>query len=715
MVEMRSLRRAAGAAVLGLMAGSGAAAQEPVEVTVRVHAEGAPVGDADVRIDSVRAVTGADGFARLRVEPGVRALEVTRIGFSAHERTVAITRDTTIDVELEADAVEEEAIIVVSTRGERRIEDEPVRVEVLAREEIEEKMLMTPGSIAMLLNETTGLRVQETSPSLGGATIRIQGLRGRYTQLLADGLPLFGGQAGALGLLQIPPMDLRQVEVIKGAASALYGSSALAGVVNLISRRPDGAHELLVNQTTRGGTDALIWLASAPRDAGWSATVLAGMHTQNRVDVDDDAWTDIPRHRRGSARPRLHWSGAGGNAMLTAGFMREDRRGGGMTPAGDAWSQNLETTRVDAGAVVRHRIGSLFFDGRASAMQTTHDHRFGDVTEHDRHTTLFVETSLRGQHGAHLWAAGTALERNAYRSSDVSGFDYTHEVPSLFAQDEITVSPWLSLSVSARVDAHNEFGTIASPRASLLLRPAGSWTLRLSAGGGYYAPTPFTEETEEVGLSRVVPPTGLGAERARSFSADVGTDVGGVEIHATAFHSNVEHALAVRPSTSAPGRAELVNLAGSTRTSGTELLVRYRREPFGITASHTFVNATEPTLDGARRTVPHTPRHSAGMVAVYEVHGEGRAGLEMYYTGRQPLEDNPYRTTGRPYVIFGLLFEKRFGRVRAFLNLENLTDVRQTRWQPTVLPERGEYGRWTVDTWAPLEGRVFNGGVRVEW
>ena len=92
---------------------------------------------------------------------------------------------------------------------------------------------MTPGDITMMLNETSGLRVQVTSPSLGGASVRVQGLRGRYTQILSDGLPLYGGQTGGLGLLQIPPMDLGGVEVIKGVASALYGGSALGGVVNL--------------------------------------------------------------------------------------------------------------------------------------------------------------------------------------------------------------------------------------------------------------------------------------------------------------------------------------------------------------------------------------------------------------------------------------------------------------------------------------------------
>src|SRR5690606_5525995 len=123
-------------------------------------------------------------------------------------------------------------------RSDRRLQDEPLRVEVIGREEIEEKALMTPGSVAMLLAETTGLRVQTTAPSIGAANVRIQGLRGRYSQLLADGLPLYGAAGDSFSLLQVPPLDLGQVEIIKGAASALYGSSALGGVINLVSRRP---------------------------------------------------------------------------------------------------------------------------------------------------------------------------------------------------------------------------------------------------------------------------------------------------------------------------------------------------------------------------------------------------------------------------------------------------------------------------------------------
>ena len=134
----------------------------------------------------------------------------------------------------------EEEIIVTATRTGGRIDDQPTRVEVLTREEIEEKMLMTPGDIVMMLNEMGGMRVQATSPSMGAATVRIQGMKGRYTRVLFDGLPLAGQQVGGLGLLQIPPMDLGQVEVIKGVASALYGAGAMGGVINLVARRPPG-------------------------------------------------------------------------------------------------------------------------------------------------------------------------------------------------------------------------------------------------------------------------------------------------------------------------------------------------------------------------------------------------------------------------------------------------------------------------------------------
>lgn len=198
-------------------------------------------------------------------------------------------------VVISAPKLEEEVTVVAATRTGKRVEDVPMRVEVLNREEIEEKLLMTPGDIVMMLNEMGGMRVQATSPSLGAASVRIQGMRGRYTRFLSDGLPLFGEQVGSLGLLQIPPMDLAQVEVIKGVASSLYGAGAMGGVVNLISRRPatEPASEMLLNRSTGGATDAVFFHGS-PLTSKWGLTLLGSGHWQDRTDVDGDGWADLP-------------------------------------------------------------------------------------------------------------------------------------------------------------------------------------------------------------------------------------------------------------------------------------------------------------------------------------------------------------------------------------------------------------------------------------
>jgi iron complex outermembrane receptor protein len=98
---------------------------------------------------------------------------------------------------------------------------------------------------------------------------------------------------------------------------------------------------------------------------------------------------------------------------------------------------------------------------------------------------------------------------------------------------------------------------------------------------------------------------------------------------------------------------------------------------------------------------------------MWEREDRGRIGVEAYFTGLQRLEDNPYRGQSERYVLFGGLIERRFGRIRVFVNAENLGGVRQTRWDSLIRPSQAADGRWTVDAWAPLDGRVFNGGVRM--
>jgi iron complex outermembrane receptor protein len=160
----------------------------------------------------------------------------------------------------------------------------------------------------------------------------------------------------------------------------------------------------------------------------------------------------------------------------------------------------------------------------------------------------------------------------------------------------------------------------------------------------------------------------------------------------------------------------LVNVDGQTRTRGAELLLRYRWKQFHVSGSYVYTRATEPDLDGnGRRATPLTPKHTGGVVAMWEDHDKGRIGIEAYYTGRQRLEENPYRSESRPYVHLGVLGELVVGKARLFVNAENLLGVRQTKYDPLLLPDRAPDGRWTVDVWSPTDGFVVNGGVRLRF
>jgi outer membrane receptor for ferrienterochelin and colicins len=686
------------------------AVQALASVTVEVRFESMPLADATVVVNGATHTTGSDGTLTVTIPPG--ALEITVVKESFAPATIALAvqagQNQRVVVDLLEQPVIEEQIVVSATRTNKRLEDEPMRVEVLAREEIEEKMLMTPGDIVMMLNEMGGMRVQATSPSLGAASVRIQGMRGRYTRFFSDGLPLFG-EVGGLGLLQIPPMDLGQVEVIKGVASSLYGAGAMGGVVNLISRRPgpEAQRELLINRSTRGGTDAVGWFAT-PGRPGWAVTLIGGGHWQQRVDVNDDSWSDLPGYTRGVVRPRLFWDGGSGRTFFaTVGFTGEEREGGG-TPAGEPYAEALDTRRVDAGLVGQVLLRQRYVvTARAAVMQQRHEHRFGAVLERDRHDTAFGEVTLRATTGGNTLVAGLALEREAYHPRDLPQFAYTFTVPGVFVQDDVDLTRWLSLSASGRLDNHSEYGTFFSPRVSALVR-AGAWTSRLSVGTGFFGPSPLTEETEAAGLSRLTIPRPLRAEEGRSASLDLSRTDGPLSYTVTLFGSRVRHPIDVERSRG----LVLTNLSEPTKNSGVELLATLRQEPYALTATYTYVRARESD-NGLRRDAPLTPRHSAGIVGMWEREEVGRVGVEFYYTGIQQLEENPFAERSRPYAILGLLAERQFGHLRLFINGENLTGVRQTDWDPLIRPNQAPDGRWTVDAWAPLEGRNVNGGVRL--
>jgi len=690
------------------------AAQESARLRIQVRSEAGPVRDAEVVINGVTQKTDAQGLALFTLAPGHAEIVVVKNGFAPTSASVdlAAQQDQAIVLELSREAAVEEHVTVSATRSGRGVDDQPMRVEVVDREEIDEKAMMTPGDVVMLLNETGGMRVQATSPSLGAASIRIQGMKGRYTRFLSDGLPLYGQQV-SLGLMQIPPLDLGRVEVIKGVASSLYGAGAISGVVNLVSKRPETKpdHQLLLNASSRGAADAGLWY-SAPFSDRWGLTFVGSANGQARSDVNADGWSDLPKYERAVVRPRVFWDNhAGRSFFATAGATWEDRTGGtlpGMSlPAGGPYIEALDTRRADVAAAFQAlSANGLVWSARASWTTQHQDHQFGETTERDDHDTGFAELTVRQALARHIIVAGVAIERDRFQPVDTPQFAYAYTTPGVFVQDDVDVARWLAVSASARLDHHSEFGTFVSPRLSGLLRH-GSWSSRLSYGTGFSPATPITEETEAAGLSRLSVAGPLHAERGRNASVDLTRAAGQLSVTLTGFHSRIADPVAVERE-----QYVLRNLPNPTTNTGLEAIGIWKSEEFLLVANYAFVHSREDTNDG-RGDVPLTPRHSVGLDAAWDWAEVWHFGAEWFFTGTQRLEANPYREQSAPYSVFGVLASRRVGRIFLFLNGENLTDVRQTNWDPLLRPSRAVDGRWTVDAWAPLDGRVINAGARI--
>ncbi|MDB4951812.1 MAG: TonB-dependent receptor plug [Gemmatimonadetes bacterium] len=698
-----------------------AAAQEPTgTVTVLVRHDAAPVRGAAVRAEGMAAATDARGRAQLRLPAGPHRVVVQHLAFVPETVAVSVAagRDTSVVVELREATIEEMAVVVTVTRSGTLVGDQPVRVEAVPREEIEENLTVAPGQATTLLAELAGVRIAAAAPGLGGASLRIRGMPGRHTQVLTDGLPLLGADPGAFGLLQTPPLDLARVEVVKGVASALYGGEALGGVLNLVSVPPGGDPVVLLNATSRGGRDA-VGFAPARLSPSVGLTLTGAADRQRRGDPDGDGWSEVAGYSRESVRPRLFWNAAPGRTLLVAaGALTEDRDGGtlpGRTLAdGTAFPESLRTRRADAGAVGRYLLhGGLLVGVRASA---TAEHRrrvVGPRTERDTRSTAFGEATVGSAAHGHTWVAGVAARRERLNAPDAPGVGFARTVPGAFAQDEVSPTRWLSLSASARVDRAARYGAFVSPRLSALLRPAEGWTVRASAGTGFALPTPLVDETEETGLAPLLPVAGLRAERAAGASLDASWTRGRWEVDGSLFASRVRHPLEAHAAAQ-PGRLLLVNAAGPLRTRGVETVGRYVAGPLHCIASYTFLDATEADAAGGRRSAALVPRHAGELAALLEDEKRGRVGVEVGYTGRRRTGFDPYRAVGQAYVEVNALAELRFGERALFVNATNLTGVRQSRWDPLVAPGPGPGGRRATDLWAPVAGRTLNVGIRAE-
>src|SRR5687768_591405 len=700
-------------------------AQQPDSGTVNVTVREAMgmVEGIRIRSDTQSATTDASGQAKLVLPVGQRELVLTRIGFIPKRVPVMVIADSTIsvtvDIAMEDSMAEMEPVIITATRTERLAGKTPLRVEVVDEMEVDENTLMAPSGITMLLNETPGLRVQAASPTLGTGSVRILGLPGQYTAMLADGLPIYGGAASALGPLDISPVDLSRVEIIKGAASSLYGGQALGGVINLISKPPTGRSEVLLNRRTMGVTDAATWLSRRFSVNSGISLLMSGT-MQGAADPDNDGWSDQPRARRWSMRPRLSFGDASGRSLfVTAGYGYDDRQGGtlgsALAPDGQPFREGLTSRRADGGMTLRlPRADSGNVAVRLALSTNGRERRFGaGPIERDRIATGFAEVTRMAKSERGAVVLGAAVQVDAYHNKLNPSFDHDWVTPGFFVTSDRDFGP-VTVSASVRGDFHPE-GFELTERLALLAHPADEWSVRVSGGTGFAAPASMTEEVEAIGLRSIQPDT-LRAERSRGVMLDLNGRVFGAEFLLTGYGSFVDRAIQLVDLADPAFSGALRNAEGTTRVGGAEAAAIWRFGAHKFLLTYGYGRGTRTDGEtGRREPVPLLNRQRVGADLMLEKPEVYRVGIEGIYYGRQVLDDNPYRSRSKPYVYAMAIAMRQFGPVDVVANFENLLDVRQTRYQPLVLPAPTVGGRWTTDVWAPLEGFMANVAVRFRW
>jgi iron complex outermembrane receptor protein len=718
---------------LGFLLLLGTTASAQYRVTLRITNENSrqPIRGASIRVkgsDKGRTSDSAGLVSFVGLDRGSLEFQVTCTGYGGREikLSVPLKGQDTVPVMLEPDVETLGDVVVSSSRINGRIRDLPTRVEVLGTEDMEEETSMHPGNVAMLLSEASGIQTQQTSASSGNVQIRILGLDGKYTQLLKDGFPMYNGFSSGLSVMQIPPLDLSQVELVKGGSSSLYGGDAIAGIINFISKKPSVRPQwnVLANQTMRGGTDVGSFYTA--RNKHWGLTLLNTFTRQTPVDIHNNGFTVLPKLTAFTLDPKLFWYPSDSATVSLAVNGTYDHRVGGDlaavkdgSTAAHPYTENNKSNRdYYQLEYVQHLRGGSLLTMRNSTSLFNRDIRIMDYTFSGRQVSTFSEVSYLLPRGRHTTVAGLNFSTDRFsenRRTDSLIRDYSFVTTGVFVQDDWTLGKRWVLETGIRDDYQNRYGNFLLPRASVLYKLSEEWRIRAGGGLGYKSPTIFDAQTEETAYKNVLPISGSGrAERSAGGNTDLtytgtlGEDMR-VVVDQAFFYTRVDHPLVLDSLPASGGGSAYVYFANAGHaytTRGFETSVRLKQEDWSLFAGYTYVDARTGLA-----ALPHialAPRSKLVFDLSREKDNDYRVAMEAFYTGPQYLYDG---TKSRDYWVMGLLVEKIFDRVSLTLNFEDLTDTRQTRFGAVVIPPVTNPGFREI--YAPLEGFMVNLAVKI--
>lgn len=758
--------RSASLFVLALALATGVHAQQArPAVEGRVTSGGGAVPFATVRVAGTAIGTAADaeGGFRLRLPgPGTYTIAGSAVGYQPAERevTVAAGEVVRLDFVLAEATYEAGALVVTGTMQQVGVRESPVKVDVLPS-----RFLETVPSTNMMdaVERVNGLYQQIDCGVCYTNNIRINGIEGPNTAVLIDGMPIMSSLAAVYGLNGISPILISQVEVVKGPMSTLYGSEALGGVINVITKDPATAPHLSTNAFSTTHQEIAAEFAAVPLRGRTSALVSSTLFWVDRYhDNNGDGFSDRPRTLQLALFGKATRADRHGfeRASLIGKLYYEDRAAGvesffqdpgGLRGSSTVYGESIYTRRAELLGTLRLRPELQL---QAAGSVHEQDSFYGDLGYDASQADAFAQaiytpktegTALDG----HGLLVGAALRAQRYDDGSAATGRYAEDgalvenrpddrvVPGIFVQDDWEATDYLRLLGGLRADWQPEYGFIPSPRAALKWSPSHHTTARLNVGTGFRIVNLFTEDhAAYTGGRATLILEDLRPERSVSTTASLQQMIHGVgdpitidlDVFWTRFSNKIE------PSYEVPGEIRYRNLDGSATTRGVALQVqgtamRGLRYTVGTTLLDVFVEE-----GGARRALEFAPRVQGTATVTWEA----PAGFVLDYTARltgpmalpdyapevraayEAATGSPLRERSPTYTVHNLQVTKDLslpgGRLmQAYLAIENALDFRQS--SPLVGYYDGTPGFGdTFDTayiYGPIEGRHLGLGVRL--
>ncbi|MBU0711359.1 TonB-dependent receptor [bacterium] len=711
---------------LFLFIAQSAFSQNSFKAIVNDNKSNEPLIGTNVFIESLKigATTDTNGNVEIiNIPNGTFTITFSYIGYKLFKLKLSFPSEYPEGIKiiyLEPRAIESEEVFVTSTRTNGVIDDVPVRVEVLGLEEVREETAIKPGNISKLLGETSGIQIQQTSATTGNVSFRIQGLQGKYTQLLKDGFPLYSGFSSGLSLLQIPPLDLLQVEVIKGSASALYGGDAIAGIVNLVSKEPSETPEWLtiINQTHKNGRDISSFYANRSDKTG--ITFLASQSIQNAFDVDKDGFSDIPEFQQTTLNPKFfYYFDDATTLMLGISSSFEHRAGGDIyaiqnTP--DSLHSFIEKNKSNRTTSQlkfekKYRNGNILtFKNSINDFQrdifVTNNNFGGEQISSYSDLSYLLKTQKHNiVFGYNLLT--DAFVENEKLSLTANSLDYNYYTVGFFAQDDWDITEITIFQTGLRIDYNNKYGTFFLPRFSALYKFSDKLHARIGYGSGYKIPTVFTSAAEAKAFKNVMPiSSNMKSETSQGLNLDISYKFFMNEfmftINQAFYYTKIYNALILQPDSLAKGFLMYENANSSLETKGFDTNIKVALDELVLFVDYTYTDVRK-NYDKINPYLELTPKHKLNMTLTYEEEQSWRTGIEAFYTGKQYI--NKF-TQSRDYWTIGFMIQKIFKNFSIIGNVENIFDVRQTKYERVV---NKPYNNPTFKPiYAPLDGVVAN-------